>query len=903
MADFLRPDFATADPGRFLVEGRARVHDFHQGTERWGSRTCNLYSAVVDNTLRALHERARIVRPGDASFLQDEFCLVAVGGYARRALCPFSDVDVALVSRRPDDDRLEAAGRDVLYPLWDAGLQVGQRPGTPEQLVASAEDDVAARTALLDLRFVTGSRALYEDLERRVAEAQRRWAPELLARVRPENLARFARYGQSVFLLEPHVKEGKGALRDFHWLGWITKLSHGLRGDYDLLLSGLVEPEHYRQLTEAHEFLLRTRTQLHLHTGRAQDKLVFEAQEPVARALGFSRRKGLLGVERFMGAYYRQAYTMAHLCGLYVARILGVHWDEPEEAEVHTVRLEVGPSAPVAGAGEGSGEHPERPFVVEGGDVRCTDPDALGRSPGVLMELFAFLQSVGGRLHHDTMEHVRTASARIGKRVRSDPDMAAAFRALLEGPRVFRTLVAMHRSGFLGKYLPEFGACFCQAQHNRVHLYTVDVHSLYVVRELEALGGDHAPEGPFADAWRALEERGPLLLAGLLHDVAKAHGAAHSRVGADVAGVVLRRLGYDSERVERVQWLVRHHLLLSDTAYHRDLYDARTVTDMVAVVRDRAHLDELAVLTWADTRATNPALMTSWKETLLRQAWAVARDALDPDATVGPAPREALRARLEALLSSEVGRKHAEELTRRVLASEDALPGYLDRTPPEILAVHAILLDQLETAEEHAEASPVLTHVRQLPDQGVTQWIACTRDRVGVFGLLAGVLTASGLSIRAAEALSRADGVAVDTFAVVDDRGRIVDEPRRWRRVERLLRRVEAGEVDLAEAVDQARSAAPPSPDPGALGLMRVEVSNELSDVATVVEVVTVDRPGLVYDIAQVLLDFGLDLRVAKLATRHDLASDTFYVVGRRGERLGARRRARLAAALRERFC
>ena len=432
---------------------------------------------------------------------------------------------------------------------------------------------------------------------------------------------------------------------------------------------------------------------------------------------------------------------------------------------------------------------------------------------------------------------------------------------------------------------------------------TVDVHCLYAVRELEALGGPRAPEGPFADAWSRLPTRGPLLLAGLLHDVAKAHGVAHSRVGADVAGEVVKRLGYSSAVVSRVQWLVRHHLLLSDTAYHRDLYDPKTVADLVAVVPDQEHLDELAVLTWADTRSTNPALMTSWKQTLLRQAWSVGREALAPSSETKTAPDAALRAKLVALLSSEVGRKQAALLAQRVLDPNAGVPGYLERTPPQMLAIHAILMDQLATAEQHAETSPVLTHLRQLPDEGVTQWIACTRDRPGVFCLLAGVLAASGLSIWAAEVMTRSDGVAIDTFAVTDEKGRAAVEKRRWRRVERLLRRVVSGEVDLDEAVASARRMARPPPDPGALELMRVDVSNELSDTATVVEVVTVSRTALVYDIAKLLFEFGLDLRVAKLATRQDLASDTYYVVGPRGRRLGRRRRMRLAAELREAFC
>ena len=887
------------DPARFLIEARERIHAFHEGTERWGSRTCRLYTAAVDNTLRELHGR---FEGGE------DFCLVATGGYARKVLSPFSDVDVLLISATSGDPRLEELGRSVLYPLWDAGLQVGQRPGTVAEIVASAEDDLAARTALLDLRYVAGSRVIYGALHDALEDAVTRWRPDLLEAVRHENLARFARYGESVFLLEPHVKEGKGGLRDFHWLGWVGKLGEGLRGDYDLLLTGRVEPDHYRQLIAAHEFLLRVRVQLHLHFGRAQDRLLFEAQEPVAKAMGFRTGRGLLAVEHFMGSYYRHAYAMAHLCGLYIARTLGFYWDEPlddDDVGAATVALQLGPSAPVVrDAVSGTMAADGGLFEVSDGTVHCTDPEALAHDPRRILNLFDFKQAVGGRLHHDTIEDVRAALPRIGKRFRENPGVGDHFRSILEGPSVFRTLAAMHRSGFLGRYIPEFGACFCQAQHNRVHLYTVDVHSLYVVRELEGLGTDTATrEAPlFAQAWTARERRAPLLLAGLFHDIAKSHGAAHSRVGADKAGVILRRMGFDPEETARVQWLVRYHLLLSDTAYHRDLHDPRTMQDLIAVIPDRSHLDDLMALTWADTRATNPALLNSWKQALLEQAYAAVAHALDPARVADPrASADITRARVVALLGSEVGRKRAEPLADRVMEGEVANPGYLERTPAPLLATHAALLDQLAaTDDEHA----VVSHVRNLSGHGASQWIVCTRDRPGVFSTLAGALTAVGFNIRAADALTRADGVVIDTFAVTDTQGRTIDgDDGRWRRLDRLVSRVLRGEADLQAAVDVAVAAARPTPNPGAMDLQRVEVSNELSEVATVVEVVTVNRPGLVFAITQVLLEFGLDLRVARIATRQDLASDTFYVVNRRGQPVGKRRRRQLAAVLKERFC
>ncbi|MCO4771288.1 MAG: [protein-PII] uridylyltransferase, partial [Deltaproteobacteria bacterium] len=817
--------------------------------------------------------------------------LVAVGGYARRELCFRSDVDLLLLTDGSADAVLGPLAEKLLYPLWDCKLQVGQSVGTVAQILEAGDADPLKQHALLDLRFLAGSGALYDALTHGVAaRLDAGWRASLIARVRPENLRRWSKYGESVFRLEPHVKEGKGGLRDLHWLLWIGRALRGLRGDMDLLLGGIVDPAHYRAMSNAHEFLLRVRNQLHVRAGRAEDRLLFEHQEPIARALGFRKSRGLLAAEHFMGAYYRHAYNLAHFAGLYAARLLGYYWDEPEDG---VDALTLGPSAPVARVPSERVEVSENGlFRLEGGSVRCTDPSALV-DPRVTMQLFVFLQDVGGRLHHDTMEEVRASLPRLTRKRRSDPEIGASFRGLLEGGDIFRVLVAMHRSGFLGRYIPEFGAVFCQAQHNRVHLYTVDVHSLYAVRELERLGEDDvAADAPlFARSWRTTEHRGPLILAALFHDIAKAHGSAHSRVGAEWMPRILGRMGWESPAIKRVQWLVQHHLVLSETAYHRDVHDPRTLAELRAIIPDRSHLEDLMALTFADTRATNPELWSGWKQSLLEEAYRAAVMALDPSSPEGALPDiDVVGAQVEALLMPEVGRKRAPALVQRLLeVPVKGQPRYLERNSPEVLATHAILIDQLTHAAEHAASAPFVSHVRDEPGRGASEWTVASQDQRGLFSLLAGVLGSCGLSIASASAVTRDDGVAIDTFWVTDLRGRRVDAAR-WRRVDRTLSAVARGEQDLSSLLAKARTSAPPAESAGALGLARVVVSNEVSESSTVVEIVTQDRVGLLHDITAILRDFDLDLIVARIATRHDMASDTFYLVDQRGRKLPARR-------------
>lgn len=387
--------------------------------------------------------------------------------------------------------------------------------------------------------------------------------------------------------------------------------------------------------------------------------------------------------------------------------------------------------------------------------------------------------------------------------------------------------------------------------------------------------------------------QGPLLLSGLLHDVAKSSGTAHSRVGAEQTSAVLTRLGYAEKDVALAEWLVRHHLLLSEIAYQRDLHDPATHAQLRAVLPDRRHLDALLQITWADTRATNPGRATSWKRALLEQAWHVAKGALADSA--GNAPDDlvgATRARVEALLGSELPRAQLEPLVARVFDKSLHDPGVLSRYRPEDLAIHALLLGRLMASLESGEERFV-SDFRVLTAGGVSRWTVCAEDRPGLFGLLAGALSTCGLNIVEADTHTRSDGICVDSFSVVNEEGAPVEDSERWARLEDIASRALAGRLDIPAALRSLGVQAGADRRPA-----EVSVRNNLSEWATVVEVLAADRPGLVFDITQVFGEFRLDLRLAKISTRHDLASDTFYVVGRGGRKVGQRRIRELARAL-----
>ncbi len=835
----------TAPERGTLREARARVSRRMREDPAFLDHASASLTAAVE---RALCESLR-EQPWPGALL------VALGGTGRSDLCLHSDIDVlVLVPETPleaDGDRM----RRLLDPLWAVGLRVANQVDDPRGVLERCEGDLTLLTAVLDARPLSGDLQRWVELRAGIESREPAWFQGLTDSAAAEIRVRHSRHGASTSVLEPQIKDGPGGLRDLHWLIWLARANRGVASLDALWTLGDLDDGHHRELTAAATQLRRTRHATHLLAGRNQERLTFELQEEVATLLGYRDVGGRRAVAIFLADWYRAASTV-----LRILRLLLWRWSGDD-------LLRAGPSRQVEGG-------PRRPECVE--DVLGLVDQLCGGSPP---------------LDPEEAEHLRSWTGAHRRLFRRRPAVAPWFRAFLGRAEVASTLFVMHEVGLLGAIVPEIESTRFQAQYSRIHRYTVDLHLLHTVAELERLTADPRV-GPASEAAARTSSLAVLRMAALMHDVAKRHGTAHSRIGAEVADRVMRGLGFSDVDVSRVRWLVLHHLLLSETAYHRDLRDAQTQSELRAVVPDAHHADDLFVLTWADSRATNEEQWNGWRQAMVEEVWRAALAALV--GAQGVPPRAALAAQVEALLVPELGHKRAGVLTSQLFLlmarAEDEGSG----DEPDVLALIAVLLDRLEADPGTAAASAV----RHRPTLGSSEWTVATADRPGVFGELAGTLTACGFAIVSATVRTY-PGFAIDTFRVTDPQGRLTEDPARWRRLDRALLRVLHGEEDLGAMVDLARRHAPPPRRPGQGDQQWTRVRNDLSGQATVVEVVVPDRSGLLYDLCRILRAHELDVRVAKVATRHDLVSDTLYVVDRRGRKLSESRRKRLEGALR----
>ncbi|HZU95539.1 MAG TPA: ACT domain-containing protein [Planctomycetota bacterium] len=824
---------------------------------------------LVDALVRGLWERHAI---------GNGVTLIATGGYGRGELAPRSDVDL-LVLRKDGapTEPIEAFVRS----LWDAGVEVGSAVRTLDQTEARLGSDLAAATATLEGRFLAGDEGLFAELVRRIEEG---FLPKNAARfVRAkldEASERLARRGGTIFLLAPDLKEGRGTLRDLElarllaalapWLGIeearVPPEPGRVLGAFPRALEALARwldlgPDRTRALERACALLAAVRAAVHELDPSSGDRLEKPTQQPIAERFGYRARQGRLGVENFLRDVFLAARAVDRT--LRLARDRVEKTLEGARRAVRTQRL--------------------APGITAAGTEVSLEPTAVTLENAA--ELFLIAQKTKRTVSLATREAVRrllAADDAALDRFRSDPNIVRAFRGVLAGgTHVAATLRAMHDSGYLDELLPEFGALDCLAQADPYHAYTVDEHTLAAVAALE--GETAAPDGgalverpPLEREDRVREElfhrtarRDLLRLGILLHDAGKTGGnLGHVERGVALVPEAARRLGLSLDEERHVRFLVEHHLTLSLLVDKRDVDAPETRAEVLAACeRDLEWLDHLYLMTVADVRAVSPRAFTRWKDTLLTRLWETAREEAQRGTPVHrAADEEEIVEELAPRLPPGIG----EDDLREHLALAPR-PYLVECGPDEILA-HLELLAPLRNAP---------SVVRVVEEDGFFRLYVATRDKPRLFGALCGALAACGLDIVAAQAFTRKDGIVLDRFAVIPQ-----GEPN-WDEVRATIDRVLAG-ADLApllaaraRRLDESRRAASGRRPP-----VRVRLSNKISAHTTVVDVTAPDRLGLLHAIATALSDAGLDIRLAKIATKGDRAVDVFYVTTTAGEKV-----------------
>lgn len=855
-----------------FAEGRAIIADEIRSRPAEAHRAIQDYAWLVDQVIfLTLDFVLRWLHPNPNPTASERISALAVGGYGRAELAPFSDVDLLFLTPYKQTPWGESVIESLLYCLWDLRLKVGHSVRTIEDCIRLSRSDVTIRTSLLERRFLWGDRALSDRLSERLwSDVFENSGPEFVELKLNERAERHKRHGSTRYLLEPNVKEGKGGLRDLQTLFWIAKYLNRAERPADLVQMGVFTPQEYRVFADSADFLWMTRVHLHLLSKRAIEQLTFDTQVEIAATLGYSATKGQRSVERFMQDYFTNAKHVGDLTRIFLAAI---------EAQQIKTRPSLGRA--IRGVFSNRREAAPEGYRLRNGRLDLIDTQSLLRRPVEILKLFQEELSTGIPIHPDALRIVAANLDLIDDRMRADPEANRIFLSLLlSHANPEKALRLMNEVGVLGAFIPEFGRIVSMMQFNMYHRYTVDEHIIQTISTLSKI-----ERGELSEALPISTEiiakgvnRRVVYVALLLHDIGKGSGQDHSTVGAEIAETLCPRLGLDEEETEQVIWLVRNHLLMSDTAQKRDLSEPRTVRDFAKSVQSATRLKLLTVLTVCDIIGVGPGIWNNWKATLLRGLY---HDTLEyltggSQALSRPEREASAKAALTAALADWSPDRIAEETARHY-------PPYWIGFDTRTHAIFANLVQSLPNGE------PAMNFEMDF-DRDATQACFAMADHPGIFARIAGALALAGANVVDARTYTSTDGIATAAFWIQDLEGKPYDESR----LDRLRNSVAqslAGGISTRAALRERDKVKRRERD--FIVPTRIRFDNLGSDIYTIVEVETRDRPGLLYDLARTLTANNISIASAIIATYGKQAVDVFYIKDLFGLKLHAESRRR----------
>jgi [protein-PII] uridylyltransferase len=860
------PHGASGAIGAILAEaldrGRMEIARRLEAEPARGRRAAASYAFLADQLVRLAFDSAASHLVGQPSAAKP-VSLVGLGGTGRGEMAPFSDVDLLFLVGDPKEVGTKALVEATLYLLWDLPWKVGHAVRDGDELVELAKTDITIRTAFLEARWIWGDERLFDScLARFRKEIVPGSGKDFVAAKLAERDQRHLKMGDSRYVVEPNVKDGKGGLRDLHTLYWIARYLYGTERPADLVEAGLLTAKEYRRFERAERFFWAVRCHLHLAAGRAEERLSFDYQPVIARALRYAERPGKSAVERFMQFYFLQAKAVGDLTGLFLAQL-----DEQMGRKGLRFALPTFRRRPAKLHG----------FSLDRGRLSIPDEDFLAKEPVRLIELFAIAAREGLEIHPKAMR-AAARDARLVDSVRDDAQANAFFLEVLTNrERPDLVLRWMNEAGVFGRFVPDFGRVVAQMQFDMYHHYTVDEHSIRAIGLLASIErGELAKDHPLSTAlFKQIGSRRTLYVAVLLHDIAKGRGGDHSLLGEQVASELCPRFGLDAAETETVAWLVRYHLLMSSYAFKRDLTDPKTIEDFAAAVQSPERLRLLLILTVVDIRAVGPGTWNDWKRQLLRSLF----DAAEERLRLGHKQRgrsQEVTERQQALAAAlgwkaSAARAHARRLPDSY---------WLAETPAWQLA------NARQVAEAEAHFGESVPHVvaADEPATGATRISVFAPDRPGLFYRICAGLSAAGASIVDARIHTTRDGMALDNLLVQDSQRRPY--------ADRRLRNRLAKAVEKALAAEDMPALPAPPPLPRRRAAFKVAPSVVIADQAssrtTVVEVNARDREGLLARLTLAIHAQGLQVRSAHIATYGERAVDVFYLTRGDGRKLAA---------------
>ncbi len=820
-----------------------------------GTGAAHAYCYLMDQVIRCLYDfTTTYVYPVTNPTRSERMSLVAVGGYGRGELAPYSDVDILFLLPYKQTPWGEQVVEYMLYMLWDLGLKVGHSTRSIDDCVRLAQGDLTIRTALLEKRFIWGDKELFEELDQRFdKDVIDDTGPDFVEAKLAERDARHKKVGDSRYVVEPNLKEGKGGLRDLHTLYWIGKYLYRVKEVGDLVGAGVLNRTELRRFVDAEKFLWTVRCHLHQMSGRAEERLTFDVQPELARRLKYTDREGSIGVERFMKHYYLIAKTVGDLTRIFCAHMEEQHKRKPK---IRLPRL-------------GLKRREVEGFVVDGSWINVENDDDFQRDPVKMIRIFRVAQKHGLDIHPGALRLIQRSLRKITAKVRADPEANALFLEILtskKNPELF--LRKMNEAGVFGRFVPDFGRVVAQTQHDMYHTYTVDEHTIRAIGILAGIeDGSLAKDHPLSgEIIHKVLSRRVLYVALMLHDIAKGRGGDHSILGAGVAEKLCPRLGMSEAETETTAWLVKYHLLMSSIAFKRDISDPKTVADFTSIVRSPERLRLLLILTVADIRAVGPGIWNGWKGQLLRDLYFAAESVLDGGLSVA-APQGRIKAAIEDL-RARLSDWTPEEIDTHV---ERHFDSYWLSNTPEKLEYNARLMRKADEDKMKLTVDAKVDHFRSM-----TEITFYTLDHPGLFARITGALSMAGGLIVDAKIYTTKDGLALDTFVIQDSEGQAFADADRLQRVQSAIEKSLKGEVKPRQILaDRHR---PAKRERVFKVAPRVLIDNRASDSHTVIEVNGRDRPGLLADLAYALTKASLSISSAHIATYGESAVDVFYV-------------------------
>jgi [protein-PII] uridylyltransferase len=851
-----------------LEAGRAEAQ---RGLEDGGGgRACaRALSDLEDEMIRAVHDMAvRLAQPEGAAKAKG-LTILAVGGYGRGMLAPGSDIDLLFLI---DDEKDAASAKlieTILYVLWDLKQKVGHATRTIDECLRQARADMTIRTSVLEARLIQGETRKLETLSARFdKEIVAKTASEFVTAKLGERDARVKRAGESRYLVEPNIKEGKGGLRDLNTLFWIAKYVYRVRDPRELVEAGLFSQREFSLFSRCEEFLWKVRCHLHFLTGHAEERLSFDLQRPIAERLGYAARAGQADVERFMKHYFLVAKDVGDLTAI-VCAALEERQAKPTQAfDRFLGRLRRRPRA-LDDAVD---------FKIDHDRINVIRADAFERDPVNLIRLYWAADRSSLAIHPDATRLVTQSLKRVDAELRADPEANRLFLEILTSRRSPEAaLRRMNEAGVLGRFIPDFGRVVGLMQFSMYHHYTIDEHLLRTVGVLSQIeSGALREELPLvSELLPHTPNRSALYVAAFLHDIAKGRPDDHSIAGAEVARRLCPRLGLSPADCDRVVWLIEQHLTMSNMAQGRDLADPRTAESFAATVQSLDRLRMLLALTVADIRAVGPGVLNGWKSQLLRALyWETevvlggGHSAIDRKARVAAA-QEGLRKALPGWSDPEFD-----------AYAQRHYPAYWIKVDLPHLVAHAKLLYAMA-----ADVRSLATEVASDPSRGVTEITVVAPDHPRLLSFVAGACAAAGGNIVDAQIFTTVDGFALDTISVTRAFPLDEDEMRRGNRMARTIEQALRGEIKVSELVKQAHSGRD-----ARVGAFRippaVSIDNAMSHRYTVLEVEGLDRPGLLYELTAALSRLNLNIGSAHIVTFGEKAVDSFYVTDLTGAKI-----------------